>query len=127
LSSQKTSAETHTSKTKAQTNPEGSAVSGAFASEVVVPSDHPSLAGHFPGRPVVPAVVMLDAVHSALSGILQSRARPALRSIRVAKFLQPVLPGQRIEVRFKLDATQSRATFEGWRGTVRVFEGSFIL
>ncbi len=29
---------------------------------VTIPADHPSLPGHFPGRPIVPAVVILDEV-----------------------------------------------------------------
>ena len=32
----------------------------------VIESDHPALPGHFPGRPVVPGVVVLDRVLAAI-------------------------------------------------------------
>jgi 3-hydroxyacyl-[acyl-carrier-protein] dehydratase len=101
-------------------------VNDFITTEFRVPADHASLAGHFPGRPVVPAVVLLDAVLSAL----RARGNVALRSIPVAKFLQPVQAEERIELRLRfaaIDAAQSRASFEGWRATTLVFEGSFIL
>ncbi len=93
--------------------------------EFVVPADHPSLVGHFPGRPVVPAVVLLDAVLAAL----QSREGFLLQSIPSAKFLQPVLPEERIELRLQLSAMESanlRASFQGLRAATLVFEGTFI-
>ena len=55
-----------------------------------IPDEHPSLPGHFPGRPVVPGVVLIDHA-AALIG-----AQP-----RQVKFLAPVLPGQKIEVRYQ--------------------------
>jgi 3-hydroxyacyl-[acyl-carrier-protein] dehydratase len=60
-----------------------------------VPSDHPSLPGHFPGRPVVPGVVVLDRVLDAI----QAHHGP-LGEIRLpqVKFVQPLLPDQHAQV-----------------------------
>jgi len=94
--------------------------------QFVVPAGHPSLAGHFPGQPVVPAVVLLDAVLAAI----HTRGDLVLRSIPVAKFLQPVLPDERVNLSIhftSIGAAQLRASFEGLRAAVLVFEGSFIV
>jgi 3-hydroxyacyl-[acyl-carrier-protein] dehydratase len=99
---------------------------GPVTSEILVPANHPALAGHFPGRPVVPAVVLLDAVLAEI----RARGDFVLRSIHAAKFLQPVLPEERVELRIQFkafEATQLRASFQGLRATALVFEGSFIV
>jgi 3-hydroxymyristoyl/3-hydroxydecanoyl-(acyl carrier protein) dehydratase len=56
-----------------------------------VASDHPALPGHFPGRPIVPGVVILDHVLAAI----ESACGP-LGTLRLpqVKFMQPLLPGQ---------------------------------
>lgn len=57
-----------------------------------VPVDHPAFAGHFPGRPIVPGVVLLD---QALRFAEKWLARPVDRwQIANAKFLSPVAPGE---------------------------------
>ena len=56
---------------------------------------HPSLPGHFPGQPVVPGVVILDAVQQAIEA--ETGALPPLRLPQV-KFLQPLLPGEAAEI-----------------------------
>lgn len=63
-----------------------------------IPHDHPSLAGHFPGRPVVPGVLLLERVLAAVEARHGEAA--ALRLPQV-KFLRPLLPGQ--TVRIELD------------------------
>lgn len=59
--------------------------------EFTIPPDHPALAGHFPDRPIVPGVVILDEVLA-----LASRFDPARRvsGIVSAKFTAVLLPGQ---------------------------------
>jgi len=57
----------------------------------VVDAAHPCLPGHFPGRPVVPGVVILDRVVDAIEA--EYGAQGALRLPQV-KFVQPLSPGE---------------------------------
>lgn len=65
-------------------------VSGRFT----VPAGHPCLPGHFPGRPVVPGVVLLD--HAA--ALVAADTGRALLGYAAVRFLHPVLPEQEVEV-----------------------------
>jgi 3-hydroxyacyl-[acyl-carrier-protein] dehydratase len=61
-----------------------------------VPLDHPAFAGHFPGMPILPGVVLLDmALHaiSAATGLALDTCE-----IRSVKFLSPARPGDRLEI-----------------------------
>ena len=60
---------------------------------LVFAAGHPAFAGHFPGAPIVPGVLLLDAaLHAA------EQAGMAATGIPSAKFLQPVGPGQPLEL-----------------------------
>jgi 3-hydroxymyristoyl/3-hydroxydecanoyl-(acyl carrier protein) dehydratase len=56
--------------------------------------DHPALPGHFPGRPIVPGVLLLDAVLQALRDAGAGRPARLLR----AKFAAAVTPGAEVEI-----------------------------
>lgn len=56
-----------------------------------VPADHPAYAGHFPGRPLLPAVALLAEVLAALESA--SARGLAQWTIAQAKFTRPVTPG----------------------------------
>ncbi len=57
-----------------------------------VPDDHPAFAGHFPGRPIVPGVLLLDRLLAAVG-------RPC--DVASAKFLSPVGPGETVELAWR--------------------------
>ena len=93
--------------------------------EFMIAHDHPSLPGHFPGRPIVPGVVVLDWVIAAIEA-----AHGGIGALRLpqAKFLQPLLPGEtaRIDIEpIAIDATDapSRWKFRVLRGDVAIASG----
>jgi 3-hydroxymyristoyl/3-hydroxydecanoyl-(acyl carrier protein) dehydratase len=60
-------------------------------SALLVAADHPCGAGHFPGRPIVPGVVLLA---EAMAAIAAATGRgPERWTLANAKFLHPVVPG----------------------------------
>ena len=67
---------------------------GSFA----VPADHLCLAGHFPGDPIVPAVLLLDLGCALLGGLRPDLG--ALREVRSVKFVHPVRPEEAVEAVF---------------------------
>jgi 3-hydroxyacyl-[acyl-carrier-protein] dehydratase len=78
-----------------------------------VPASHPSLAGHFPGDPLVPGVVLLDRVLSVLADWLPGRSVTALTQV---KFLFPLRPRQPFTVRLD-QSGPNRIRFEcSWNG-----------
>ncbi|SAK46593.1 beta-hydroxyacyl-ACP dehydratase [Caballeronia hypogeia] len=68
-----------------------------------VSPDHPALAGHFPGRPIVPGVVLLDHALDAIGGAL-GRSFDACR-IESAKFLSPAVPGEALDIAWETAAS----------------------
>lgn len=61
----------------------------AFDAPLPLAADHPALAGHFPGHPIYPGVVLLDAA----IGAIEAHTGAAVCGLPVAKFLVPVRPG----------------------------------
>ncbi len=59
-----------------------------------IPTDHPSLPGHFPGRPIVPGVLLLDHAITAILAAQPGR----LAGLPSVKFTRPVRPGQTVLV-----------------------------
>lgn len=89
-----------------------------------ITASHPALPGHFPGHPVVPGVVLLDAVIEALP-------RHAGGPVRVSgfpsvKFLAPLLPEQDFDVVLSA-GRPGQVGFEIRRGDAALAKGTVAI
>lgn len=102
-------------------NPAGTDV--LVAGEFSIPPDHPALAGHFPGDPIVPGVSVLQRVLLALASALPELAVTVLTDV---KFLNPLRPNDLCRFRIRrVDSARLRfecrvADRSIARGTFRV-------
>ena len=69
--------------------------------------------GHFPGNPVMPGVLQLEAMAQVAGIMLNSRAGNAgkvafFMSINNAKFRRPVVPGDQLRIEIEADRVRSR-------------------
>ena len=66
---------------------------------VTIGADHPSLAGHFPGHPVVPGVVMLGEIMNAIREMASVKIE--FVGMPSAKFMSPLSPGEPLMIRLE--------------------------
>lgn len=86
--------------------------------------NEPFFPGHFPGRPVMPGVLLLEGMAQtagAICGMVNSRARPPsvfLLTIDKAKFRRLVLPGNVVE--YHMRQMTRRKQMWWYRGEAKV-------
>ncbi len=75
--------------------------------EICIAADHPVFAGHFPGNPIVPGVVLIDR---ALTEIARA-AGVSMTAYRLSsvKFLSVVRPGEPLTLTFQVEESDSAA------------------
>lgn len=89
-----------------------------------IPADHPAFAGHFPGTPIVPGVVLLDEVmHACFADHGLSVSAWQIISV---KFLSPLKPDETVMIEYEQFANGS-IKFEVLEGTRQIVTGSFAL
>jgi len=89
-----------------------------------IAANHPALAGHFPGAPVVPGVLLLAESLQQLEA--QVGYALACRRLERAKFLRPVAPGETVSVRLDLDDT-GKASLDLYVGDLLVAQAALLL
>jgi 3-hydroxyacyl-[acyl-carrier-protein] dehydratase len=86
--------------------------------------NEPCFQGHFPGRPVMPGVLLLEGMAQtagAICAVALGQDRPRLvyfLTIDKAKFRHPVVPGDRVE--FHMTKLSQRRTMWWYRGEAKV-------
>ncbi len=82
-----------------------------------IAADHAAYAGHFPGAPILPGAVLLDA---ALQALAPHAAAGGAWRIETAKFFAVVRPGDRLEiVHARVGPARLRFTIRGTDGAAR--------
>ena len=88
--------------------------------------NEPFFQGHFPGHPIMPGVLLLEAM-AQTGGVMALMSLPAeevkkkvlyFMSIDKAKFRKPVTPGD--QVRFELEMLRSRGTIKSFKAVATV-------
>ncbi len=64
-----------------------------------IPADHAAFAGHFPGNPIVPGVLLLDAALESIAAACGLAYADC--TISAAKFLSAVHPGELLQLVFE--------------------------
>lgn len=86
-----------------------------------IPADHPAFAGHFPGRPIVPGVVLLERAQA----MVEAATGQLFGGVAMAKFLSPVGPGDALWLDFETSGQGVR--FEIRTAGRKVASGRFTL
>lgn len=93
-------------------------------SHFIVPADHPAFAGHFPGSPILPGVVLLDWALQAIcdgTGIVLQNC-----TINSLKFLSPAQAGDALTIAYsRLDNGTVR--FDISTAAHKIASGSVLL
>ncbi len=82
-----------------------------------VPTTHPALPGHFPGRPLVPGVLLLEV----LATTLEARLGGHIACLNEVKFLHPLQPGETAEWHVEVDDRQ--VCFEVTQAAAQIARG----
>jgi len=93
------------------------------ATHLTVPVNHPAFAGHFPGTPILPGVMLLDAVLHTIA--VATGIALDLCEISSVKFLSPASPGDELVIQHVLTASGT-IRFDVVAGVRKIASGSIV-
>lgn len=88
-----------------------------------VPLDHPAFAGHFPGTPILPGVVLLDVALQIIAESSGIALEPC--EISSVKFLSPASPGDELLIQHSVSASGT-IRFDILAGVRKIASGSIV-
>jgi len=91
--------------------------------QFIIDPSHPSLAGHFPGNPIVPGVVILGKIQELMSESLGQSFM--LSNVPSVKFHSPLRPNERLQLTFDI-LPEHLVTFSCQVGSRRIASGQFL-
>lgn len=76
---------------------------------VTVDPENPIFAGHYPGLAIFPGVCLIECAHrTVLAAVRPGGATPVLETVRTARFLEPVFPGDQLRIRTEVTTGTDR-------------------
>jgi 3-hydroxymyristoyl/3-hydroxydecanoyl-(acyl carrier protein) dehydratase len=96
-----------------------------FEFTICTATSHPALPGHFPNRPVVPGVLLIDQV---LAKVLELSGLEAARLLHI-KFSSALGPGECADVLFEVDGEHAvfRVTMQRHGKDVALASGKMLM
>lgn len=89
-----------------------------------VPVDHPAFAGHFPGTPIFPGVMLLDTALHAIAAATEIALD--LCEINSVKFLSPASPGDELVIHHAV-LVNGTIRFDIMVGMRKIASGSILI
>lgn len=99
---------------------------GTVRAHYLVTGDEPFLAGHFPGNPIFPGVLQLEALAQAGAIALLADPRyagklPLFGGVEDVRFRRLVRPGDRLDLTVEIERLSARG---GWGKAVATVDGA---
>jgi 3-hydroxyacyl-[acyl-carrier-protein] dehydratase len=93
-----------------------------------IAAGHSAFAGHFPGNPIVPGVVLLDEALYAIGRMIGLDASTC--QVSTVKFLSPVRPGESVSVAYEAQpdvATTGKVRFDIMSHDRKIATGAIVV
>jgi 3-hydroxyacyl-[acyl-carrier-protein] dehydratase len=98
---------------------------GAFRALFCFPADFIGFSGHFPGHPVLPAVVQIMTVLTLVEDV--SGEPPRLLRLEKAKFQKEIFPDQKVEVCFRTKESKGKGVVEATLSVEKKQAATFLM